>query len=82
MKRTIEVFRANCKLCDVTVASVQNVVGQNDRLIVYRPEDCVDGECCRKAEGYGVYAVPAIVVDRKLVHTGKINAERARVLLH
>lgn len=81
MKHKIELFRANCKLCDYTEREIMRVVCNECEFIVYRPEDCVDGSCCRKAEGYGVKAVPSIVIDGKLVVIGKIGSEELKKYL-
>lgn len=77
----IELFRADCKLCDYTEAELRKAVGDECEVTVYRPEDCVDGSCCLKAEGYGVTAVPSTVIDGKLVITGKTGSEEFRKIL-
>lgn len=81
MKHKIELFRANCKLCDYTEGEIRKAICNKCELIVYRPEDCVDGSCCVKAENYGVKAVPSIVVDGKIAHTGKLSAEEFEKLI-
>ena len=75
MRRRIELFRANCKLCDYTESEIKKVIPKETEIIVYRLEDCVNGSCCVKAEKYGVKAVPSIVIDGKLAVTGKINSK-------
>ncbi len=78
MKHKIEFFRANCKMCDYTESELRKAVCEKCEIIVYKPEDCVDGSCCVKAEGYGIKAVPSIVIDGKLAVTGKISSEELR----
>lgn len=75
MKHKIELFRANCRLCDYTESELKKAVCDECEVIVHRPEDCIDGSCCIKAENYGIKAVPSIVVDGKLAHVGKLSAE-------
>jgi hypothetical protein len=77
----IELFRANCKLCDYTEREVRKAVRGEYMIVVYRPEDCVDGSCCIKAESYGVKAVPSIVIDGKLAATGKIGSGEIKKIL-
>ena len=74
MKNKIELFRANCKLYDFTEAELKKDVCEECEVIVYKPEDCVDGSCCIKAENYGIKAVPSIVINKELVATGKSNS--------
>ncbi len=78
MKHKIELFRANCKLCDYTENELRKAVCSECEVIVYKPESCIDGSCCVKAENYGIKAVPTIVIDGKLSMTGKINADEIK----
>lgn len=76
----IEFFRANCRLCDYTENEIKKAV-HDEEVVVYRPEDCIDGNCCIKAENYGVKAVPSIVIDGKLAVTGKSSSEEIKKIL-
>ena len=67
MKRTVEVFTANCPLCDEAVKLVQEVACSNCEVKVYDlREGCATDECRDLAKRYGVNAVPAVVVDGQL----------------
>ncbi len=81
MKHKIELFRANCKLCDYTEGELRKAVCDSCKVIVYRPEDCIDGSCCIKAGNYGIKAVPAIVIDEKLAVTGKVSSRELKKYL-
>ncbi len=81
MRHKIELFRANCKLCDYAEEELKEVVCGKCEIIIYKPEDCVDGSCCVKAENYGVKAVPSIVIDGKLALTGKSNSQKIKDIL-
>ena len=80
IKHKIELFRANCKLCDYTENELKKAT-HDCEIIIYRPEDCIDGSCCIKAENYGVNAVTAIIINGKLAITGKTNTEQIKKLL-
>lgn len=81
MKHKIELFRANCKLCDYTENEIKKAVCDKCEIVVYRPEDCIDGSCCIKAESYGVRAVPSIIIDGNLVITGKASSKEIKKCL-
>lgn len=67
MGRTIEVFTANCPLCDDAVKLVQSVACPSCEVKVYDlREGCVNNECRDLAKRYNIKAVPAVVVDGKL----------------
>jgi hypothetical protein len=66
----IELFRADCKLCDRTEVMIRAVLPPGVELEVHRAEACRDGSCCRLAEAYGVRAVPTLVVDGTILQVG------------
>ncbi len=72
-KRQIEIFTADCPLCDETVQMVQELTCPDCEVSVYnlRQEQ-------EKAHQYGINAVPAIAINGKLVLTGKPNLEQLR----
>ncbi|MDM9580497.1 thioredoxin family protein [Nostoc sp. GT001] len=74
-KRQIEIFTADCPLCDETVQMVQELTCPDCEVSVYnlRHEQ-------EKAQQYGVNAVPAIAINGKLVLTGKPNLEQLRAV--
>jgi glutaredoxin len=66
-KRLIEVFTAGCPLCDETVKLVRELACQNCEVQIYDlREGCTTNECRNKAKQYGIYRVPAVVVDGKV----------------
>ncbi|WP_298981401.1 glutaredoxin family protein [Caldilinea sp.] len=65
----VEVFSADCRLCDRTIALLQERFPSLS-LIVHRSSECRDGSCCKLAAHYGVRAVPTIVVDGEIVQVG------------
>jgi len=70
-KRQIEIFTADCPLCDETVQMVQELTCSDCEVSVYnlRQEQ-------EKAQQYGVNAVPAIAINGRLVVTGKPSREQ------
>lgn len=65
-KRKIEVFTAGCPLCDDAVKLVKELACPNCDVTVYGLQDETSG-ARDKAAQYGIYRVPAVVVDGKLV---------------
>ncbi|MFN6538176.1 MAG: thioredoxin family protein [Nostoc sp. EkiNYC01] len=74
-KRQIEIFTADCPLCDETVQMVQELTCPDCEVSVYnlRQEQ-------EKAHQYGINAVPAIAINGKLVLTGKPNLEQLQAV--
>lgn len=78
MKHKIAVFTAGCPLClDTLEALKEAVMGCGCGVTEYR---CEGTECCEPAKKYKIKAVPSIVVDGKIVHTGKVSAEEFKHL--
>jgi len=71
--RQIEIFTADCPLCDETVQLVQELTCPSCEVSVY---DLRENESREKAQQYGVNAVPAIAINGTLVLTGKPSRER------
>lgn len=65
-KRQIEIFTAACPLCDETVRLVQELACSSCEVSIYNLQ-----EDLKKAQQYGVNAVPAIAINGTLVLTGK-----------
>lgn len=77
--RTIEVFSAGCPLCNDTLELVRNAVRECGCEVIERR--CTGTECCPEAKGYGVKAVPTIVVDGAIAFEGKPSREWAETML-
>ena len=76
-KRQIEIFTADCPLCDETVKLVRDLACSSCQVLVYDLKEKTD---LAKAEQYGVNGVPAIAVNGRLVLTGKPNIEQLQAL--
>lgn len=63
MKHTIEVFSAGCETCKQTVDLVKRLTGSESEVKVH---DMHQTEIAKRAHGYGVRSVPAVVIDGKL----------------
>jgi hypothetical protein len=68
-KRRIEVFTAQCPVCDPTVELVKEVACDDScEVTVYdMVKQCDDKACVNKAKEYGVQRIPAVAVDGKLL---------------
>ena len=75
----VELFSAECKLCNSTLELLKRAFPDLP-IIVHRQSECVDGSCCRLAESYGVRAVPSLVVDGKIVLVGRPSPSDLKVL--
>ena len=68
MNRKIEVFTANCPICDPVVKLINELSCGNCDVTVYDlVQQCDNKACLDKAKEYGVSRVPAVVVDGKLL---------------
>jgi glutaredoxin len=68
MARRVEVFTADCSVCDDVVQQVKDLACDNCEVIVYDlNRGCETNECKDKAEQYGVRSVPAVAIDGKLM---------------
>lgn len=66
--RKIEVFTADCPLCKETLRLIKQEACPECEIIEQR---CSGKECCEPAKGYGIKAVPTIVVDGEVRFIGK-----------
>lgn len=73
MKHKIEVFTADCPLCQDTLNAVREATRECSCEVI--EQRCEGTECCQPAKDYGIMAVPTIAVDGKIVHTGRLSAE-------
>jgi hypothetical protein len=62
MAKKIEVFSAGCSVCNETIEMVKRLAGSHDVVI----HDMNKSEVAKKAKGYGVRSLPAVVIDGKL----------------
>ncbi len=76
-KRQIEIFTADCPLCDETVKLVRKLACSSCQVSIYDLRKPVD---LAKAEQYGVNGVPAIALNGRLVLTGKPNTEQLQAI--
>ena len=73
MAHKIEVFTADCHLCKDELNAVKEATKECGCEVIERR--CEGDECCEPAKKYSIKAVPTIVVNGKIVHTGKLSAE-------
>ena len=76
-KRQVEIFTADCPLCDETVKLVRELACSSCQVSIYDLREAAD---LSKAEQYGVNGVPAIAVNGRLMLTGKPNAEQLQAI--
>ena len=76
-QRQIEIFTADCPLCDETVKLVQELACSSCQVSVY---DLREPKDLAQAEQYGVNGVTAIAVNGRLVLTGKPNTEQLKAV--
>lgn len=72
-QRQIEIFTADCPLCDETVQLVQELTCPSCEISIYHLQG---DESREKAQQYGVNAVPAIAINGTLVLTGTPSREQ------
>jgi len=71
---TIEFFFSTpeCELCSETLAEVRKATDECGCDVTERRY----GESREMADKYGVSSLPSMVVDEKLVHVGRVTAEK------
>lgn len=75
MKRKIEIFTANCPVCDPVVKMVNELACDNCEVTIYDMiKQCDDKTCLNKAKEYGVLRIPAVAIDGKLLNCCESNA--------
>lgn len=68
MKRKVEIFTANCPVCDPVVQMVEELTCDNCEVITYdMVKLCDDKSCLSKVQEYDVKKLPAIAVNGKLL---------------
>lgn len=68
MKKYIEIFTANCPVCDPVVKMVKELACDQCDITIYDlVEQCEDKTCLSKLEEYAINKVPAIVVNGSLL---------------
>ncbi len=68
MKRQVEIFTANCPVCDPVVQMVKDLACEQCEITIYDlVKQCEDKTCLNKLEEYGVKKVPAIAVNGSLL---------------
>ena len=68
MKTRVEIFTANCPVCDPVVKMVNEVACENCEITTYDlVKQCEDKTCLTKLKEYGIKKVPAIAVNGKLL---------------
>ena len=71
-KHKIEVFTAGCDLCKETMEMIRKTACSECTITEYNiREKCESEVCIRKAEEYGVKAVPTLIIDGKITIEGK-----------
>ncbi len=75
----IEFFSAECRLCERTLAILEENF-PNLEIDVHRASECKDGSCCALAEQYGVRAVPSLVVNEKIALVGLPDEHDVKLL--
>ncbi|MEE9591754.1 MAG: thioredoxin family protein [Thermodesulfobacteriota bacterium] len=77
--RTIEVFTAGCPICKETLDMVRDVTRDCGCEVIERR--CEGERCCPEATGYGIKAIPTIVVDGVIAYEGKPSLRWAETML-
>ncbi len=68
MKRHVEIFTANCPVCDPVVSMVKDLACDQCEITVYDlVKQCNDKACLSKLKAYGINRVPAIAVNGLLL---------------
>lgn len=68
MKRNVEIFTANCPICDPVVQMVKELTCEQCEITIYDlVKQCQDKTCLNKLEEYEVKKVPAIAVNGELL---------------
>src|SRR5207247_7198808 len=62
-KRKIEVYSAGCATCHEAIEVIRRAACPSCEVIVH---DMRDGEVAKRAKGFGIRSVPAVVIDGKL----------------
>lgn len=63
LKRRVEIYSAGCPLCLETIEMVKSIACPSCEVTIL---DMNDPEVAKKARGYGIRTLPAVVIDGKL----------------
>lgn len=75
MKRQVEIFTANCPVCEPVVQMVKELTCDNCEVTTYDVvKQCDDKSCLSKLSEYGVKRLPAVAVNGKLLDCCQNNA--------
>ncbi|MEW2923263.1 thioredoxin family protein [Muricauda sp. ANG21] len=75
MKRQVEVFTANCPVCDPVVKMIKELACDTCEVTTYDLiRQCEDKTCLDKLDEYGIKKVPAVVVNGELLECCKDSA--------
>ncbi|EAR16204.1 MULTISPECIES: thioredoxin family protein [Robiginitalea] len=75
MKSQVEVFTANCPVCDPVVKMIEELTCDGCEVTTYDlVKKCDDKTCLTKMNEYGVQKIPAIAVNGKLLDCCKDSA--------
>ena len=72
-KRQVEIFTADCPLCDETIKLVRELACSSCQVSIYDLREQAD---LAQAEQYGVNEVPASAINGRLMLTGKPDVEQ------
>lgn len=68
MKRQVEIFTANCPVCDPVVSMVKDLACDQCEITVYDlVKQCDDKTCLTKMNEYAIQKIPAVAVNGKLL---------------
>ena len=76
-KRQVEIFTADCPLCDETVKLVKKLACSGCQVSIYDLREPAD---LAKAEQYRINGVPAIAINGRLMLTGKPDVEQLQAI--
>lgn len=75
MKRQIEVFTANCPVCDPVVKMIEELACGECEITTYDlVRQCDDKTCLAKMNEYNIKKIPAVAVNGKLLDCCKDEA--------
>lgn len=68
MKRQVEIFTANCPVCDPVVKMIKELACDTCEVTTYDlVKQCEDKICLDKIDEYGIRKVPAVIVNGELM---------------
>ena len=68
MKRQVEIFSANCPVCDPVVQMIKELSCDQCEVTTYDlVKQCDDKTFLSKMKDYGIHKIPAVAVDGKLL---------------